>query len=101
MPERVDGHRSITATRGIRVLQIALVIAAAVALYLLGRLAADQLVDRFDLYVRAYNEPLLHRPIMTATTVYIALMAIPFMPGVELGSACSWCSEPGSHSWST
>lgn len=85
MSESTSGGPSITVTRGVLLLRAALVIAAAVALYLLGRTIADQLIDQFDLYVRAYNEPLLHRAIMTATAVYILLMATPFMPGVEIG----------------
>ena len=31
------------------------------------------------------TEPMLHRLIMTATAVYILLMMLPFVPGVEIG----------------
>lgn len=72
---------------GIRWVRIAILVCGAVALYLLGRLAADALVDQFDLHLRARNEPLLHRVIMTATLVYIVFLAVPFVPGAEIGLA--------------
>lgn len=76
---------SVTDPAGIRWARMAILIGGAVALYLLGRLAGDMLVEQFDMQLRARNEPLLHRTIMTATVAYIALITIPFMPGVEIG----------------
>jgi len=64
---------------------VAALIGAAIALYVAGRLAATLVLDQFDLHLRAANEPLLHRAIMTATCVYALLLAIPFMPAVEVG----------------
>lgn len=69
----------------IRWARITILICAAIVLYLLGRFVAHMLVDQFSLHVRARNELLLHRAIMTATVVYIVLMAVPFMPAVEIG----------------
>lgn len=65
--------------------RIVIVVCGAIALYVLGRLVADVFIDQLGLQLRARNEPLLHRTIMTATVAYIALMATPFMPGVEIG----------------
>ncbi|MGH6886015.1 MAG: hypothetical protein ACREGK_08065 [Geminicoccales bacterium] len=48
-------------------------------------MAADMLIEQFGLHLRPSNEPLLHRGIMTATAVYVVLMAMPFMPAAEIG----------------
>lgn len=69
----------------IRWVRVALFVTAGVGLYLLGRWLAHDVVRHFSLLVRPHNEPLLHRTIMTATVVYIALMATPFMPAAEIG----------------
>lgn len=83
----LDGRSPGTAPAGIRWVRIAMLIGGAVALYVLGRLVADMVVGQFGLHVRARNEPLLHRIIMTATLVYIVFLAIPFVPGAEIGLA--------------
>lgn len=71
----------------VRWARVAILICTVLALYMLGRWISDLLVAQFDLHVRAANEPLLHRTIMTATAVYIVFMAVPFMPAVEIGLA--------------
>jgi hypothetical protein len=48
-------------------------------------MVSDVFVQQFSLHVRARNEPLLHRTIMTATVAYIVLLAVPFMPAIEIG----------------
>lgn len=70
---------------GIRWARLAIVLCGAVALYLLGRYLEQFFVERFDLHLRGYNEPVLHRAIMAATAAYIVLLAVPFMPGIEIG----------------
>lgn len=70
---------------GIRWIRVAVLICGVVVLYLLGRLVADTLIEQFGTPLRAHNEPLLHRSIMTATAIYIAFMAVPFMPSAEIG----------------
>lgn len=39
----------------------------------------------FALLLRPHDEPELHRTIMTAAAAYLVLMAVPFMPAVEIG----------------
>jgi hypothetical protein len=80
-----DDQRPITSPGGIRWARIAIVIGGAVVLYLVGRWVSQILVSQFSLLMRPHNEPLLHRTIMTATVIYIILMAIPFTPAVEIG----------------
>ena len=65
--------------------RITLLIAGIVALYVLGQYVTDMVTDQLGLHVRARNEPLLHKTIMTAMVIYIVLMTIPFMPAVEIG----------------
>lgn len=47
--------------------------------------AGNWVVGELGLQMRPSNEPLVHRAIMTAMVVYIVLMALPFVPGVEIG----------------
>lgn len=65
--------------------RIGLVILALVCVYLAGRLVADMIIERFGFHLSVVTEPMLHRLIMTATSIYIVLMAMPFMPGIEIG----------------
>lgn len=80
----VDQSTSRSAA-GIHWARIVILICGLIALYLLGRWIADILVEQFSLHLRNRNEPMLHRAIMTATVIYIVLMATPFMPAVEIG----------------
>jgi len=52
-----------------------------------GNLAADELAHTLQLEIRPANEDLAHRMIMTAAVTYTLLMAVPFVPGVEIGLA--------------
>lgn len=75
----------MTRPSGLRWSRIALLVAGIAALFLAGQLIIEGIVDQLDLHLRAHNEPMLHRAIMTATVVYVAFMAIPFMPAAEIG----------------
>lgn len=65
--------------------RLVLVLAGFVGLYLVGRFVADMVVHQFDLVMHVRSEPTIHWLIMTASGIYVALMAIPFMPGAEVG----------------
>jgi len=56
-----------------------------VILLVAAKQAGDWVVGGLDFQMRPSNEPLVHRAIMTAMVVYIVLMALPFVPGVEIG----------------
>jgi len=56
-----------------------------VALYIAGRFAANLIADQFGFHLYPRLEPTMHRLILLATICYIILIAIPFMPGVEIG----------------
>jgi len=56
-----------------------------VMLLIAANQAGNWVVGELSLQMRPSNEPLVHRAIMTAMVVYIVLMALPFVPGVEIG----------------
>lgn len=58
-----------------------------IAVIVAGNLLTRGIVDGLDLGIRPSTEPLLHQIIMTSMAAYIVLMAIPFVPGVEIGLA--------------
>ena len=69
--------------RMIGLMKLAILILVIVA----GNLLTRGIIEGFDMGIRPSNEPMLHRMIMTAMAAYIVLMAIPFVPGVEIGLA--------------
>ena len=62
-----------------------MVAAAFVLIYLIGQYVTDLVVRQFDLVMHVRSEPTFHRLIMLSSAVYVVLMAIPFMPGAEIG----------------
>jgi hypothetical protein len=54
-------------------------------LYALGQFVTNIVVDEFDVVLHVRSEPMFHRLILTAAAAYILLLAIPFMPGAEIG----------------
>lgn len=62
-------------------------LAILIALIVAGNLLTQGIIDGLDMGIRPSNEPMLHKLIMTSMAAYILLMAIPFVPGVEIGLA--------------
>jgi len=58
-----------------------------ITIVVVGNLMTRGVIDGLDLNIRPSNEPALHRIIMISMAAYILLMAIPFVPGVEVGLA--------------
>jgi len=59
-----------------------------VVLLIVGaNLAAEEVVNLLQLDIRPANEELVHRIIMVAALAYTVLLAMPFVPGVEIGLA--------------
>jgi hypothetical protein len=50
-------------------------------------LAGHALVQLFDFQIFPRHEPILHLVVLSAAGLYILLMTIPFMPGIEIGLA--------------
>jgi hypothetical protein len=66
-----------------RVWRLLLLVLIIVAINLL----AGFLIDRLGFEVRPSNENMVHRMIMVSAAIYAGLIAIPFVPGVEVGLA--------------
>jgi len=78
----------MAATRSFKVPWSALIkILCFLLLVIGGNLASEALADAFNLEIRPSNEDMVHRMLMIAASVYALLIAIPFVPGVELGLA--------------
>jgi len=54
-----------------------------VALLVAASYAGNWVKAQLNLELTPSTEPLLHRVIMTATTVYVFLMMLPFVPGIS------------------
>ena len=52
-----------------------------------GTYAGDLMVEQLNIDLRPTTESLVHRVIMASLVVYVLLMALPFVPGVEIGLA--------------
>lgn len=59
--------------------------AALLALILGGHQVIDLVSDWLDLTLLPHTEDMLHRAIVTGTAAYVVLMALPFVPGAEIG----------------
>jgi hypothetical protein len=59
-----------------------------------GTFAADWLVGLLDMELRPTTEPVMHRIIMSCLVAYVLLMALPFVPGVEIGLALIFLLGP-------
>ena len=57
------------------------------ALLVAANYVGNWLLNQLNLQLRPSTEPILHRLIMLSMAVYICLMALPFVPGVEIGLA--------------
>lgn len=64
---------------------VALKLALLVALLIGASYAGKWLMGQFDPHLTPASEPMIHRMIVTALAVYVLLMMLPFVPGVEIG----------------
>lgn len=67
--------------------RIVLVIAAVAIAILAANLFSGWLLDRIEMDITPRNEPMIHRIILTSAFLYAFLIALPFVPGVEIGIA--------------
>lgn len=62
-------------------------LAAFLALVVLANLLSEEIIKVLRFEIRPSNEPAVHRLTMLAAAAYALLLAIPFVPGVEIGLA--------------
>jgi len=68
-------------------LSIALRIVALIAVVVVATWGAHLIRDALDLTIMPDNEQTVHRAIMLGALAYIGLLALPFVPGAEIGIA--------------
>ena len=56
-----------------------------VCLIILGNYLSQWAIEELDFEITPVNEPTVHRIIITTMITYTILMAIPFVPGAEIG----------------
>mgnify|MGYP006283555849 FL=1 len=66
---------------------IVLRVAILIAVLLLATWGAHMVRDALNLQIRPDNEQQVHRMIMLGAVAYIGLLALPFVPGAEIGVA--------------
>ena len=71
----------------IRVAAILLRVAAVICVIALATWGVQFILDALDMQIRPDNEQQVHRAIMIGAVAYIVLLAIPFVPGAEIGIA--------------
>ena len=62
-------------------------IVALIALIVTANLVANEIAAALDFEIRPSNEDMVHRALMTLSVVYALMLAIPFVPGAEIGLA--------------
>lgn len=62
-------------------------IALVVLVIILANIGASWLIDRFQIQVWPEHLEIVDRAVLIGVVLYIALMAIPFLPGIEIGLA--------------
>ena len=65
--------------------RIAWKLALLAGLLIAASYAGDWVKGQFTPYLMPSTEPALHRFVMTSIAVYVLLMMLPFVPGVEIG----------------
>lgn len=75
--------KSAGASQGMIIIKIV----ALIALLVIASWGAHLIRDALDLQIRPDNEQQVHRAIMLGAVAYIGLLALPFVPGAEIGLA--------------
>ena len=74
-------------SKSVKVATIVVRLAALICVIALATWGVHVFRDALDLQIRPDNEQQVHRAIMIGAVAYIVLLAIPFVPGAEIGIA--------------
>ncbi len=74
-------------SKSVKVATIVVRLAALICVIALATWGVHVIRDALDLQIRPDNEQQVHRAIMIGAVAYIVLLAIPFVPGAEIGIA--------------
>ena len=80
-------RRSATGSAGFSATGVALRVLVLLAIVVLATWAAHLLKDALNLTIMPTNEQQVHRTLMLGAVAYVGLLAIPFVPGAEVGIA--------------
>jgi hypothetical protein len=80
-------RRSATGSAGFSATGIALRVLVLLGIVVLATWAAHLLKDALNLTIMPTNEQQVHRTLMLGAVAYVGLLAIPFVPGAEVGIA--------------
>lgn len=72
-------------TVGTRWLRVAGMIAAYAILIYLGQIAGDWALDYLEMDLRPSKQATIHQIVVGTLALYVLLLALPFMPGIEIG----------------
>ena len=75
------------APAGMRPASLILRLACLIAVLVLASWAAHLIRDALNLQIRPDNEQQVHKTIMLGAVAYVGLLALPFVPGAEIGLA--------------
>jgi hypothetical protein len=67
--------------------RVVIVITAIVAVILAANVLSGWLLDQIEMEVTPKNEPMVHQIIIAAAIIYAFLIALPYVPGIEIGIA--------------
>jgi len=67
--------------------RLVLTVVALIVLVVTANFVAKELAVALNFEIRPSNEDMVHRALMTLSVVYALLIAVPFVPGVEIGLA--------------
>ncbi|KPQ15437.1 MAG: hypothetical protein HLUCCO18_12175 [Rhodobacteraceae bacterium HLUCCO18] len=80
-------RRSDAGSAGFTATGIALRVLVLLAIVVIATWAAHLLKEALNLTIMPTNEQQVHRTLMLGTVAYVGLLAIPFVPGAEVGIA--------------
>ena len=69
----------------IRWLRILCVVLSYGVLVYVGQIAGDFALDHLEMDLRPAHQAMIHQVVMATLALYVLLLALPFMPGVEIG----------------
>lgn len=72
-------------TGRVRWLRIVGVIACYGLLVYAGQVTSDWALNHIDLDLRPARQVMIHQAVIAAAALYVLLLALPFMPGIEIG----------------
>ncbi|HMB47701.1 MAG TPA: hypothetical protein VKN63_05440 [Afifellaceae bacterium] len=78
-------ERLLNLARAVRWGRVLAFVAVLVGLYYIGQVAGERIMASFDLQQQVAAQTIIRRAVILASILYVILLAVPFMPGIEVG----------------